>query len=233
MKKIVNGALLAFIFGVWTFQVDAKLEKKFAPLNINNQSNQQNEDDDLQNENNDQQNIINVQRQHFMNDVSNRLSSRWNPIQRAQISNITFLDTDDGSVEISPVMSQGANFQSNFTNWVAAIVDRLQELVEGREIDLVRVATQSSQNGIVFTPIFLQDPFDSDGDEEISEEESEEPSNGTTNTVQNTSVNQNPPVNQQNLGNQTAFDSESEENINFEEEGDGQNNPNTSFVPER
>jgi len=245
MKKIVNGALLAFIFGVWSFQADARLEKKFAPLNIISPSNQQNENDDQQ-ENNAQQNIRNAQRQYFMQDVRNALLSRWTPIQRARISNITFPNSGSGSVEISVVMGQNVNvhsFQTNFTNLVTAIVDRLQEIVEDREFELEGLATtqnsENGENGVTFRPLFLQDPFDSEGDEEMLEEESEEPLTERTNPIQNTSGNQNPPVNQQNLGNQTAFDSESEENINFEEEdidsseeeGDGQNNQKTSFEP--
>ncbi|HBY05502.1 MAG: hypothetical protein UV38_C0001G0307 [candidate division TM6 bacterium GW2011_GWE2_42_60] len=234
MKKTYNMTVfLAVFLAVWTFQVDARLEKNLASLNINSPSNQQQE-------NNAPQNIGDAQRLYFIQDVRNALLSRWTPIQRARISDTTFPDPVAGSVEISVIMGQNVNvqsFQTNFTNLVTAIVDRLQEIVDGREFELEGLATQNSANGVVFSPIFLQDPFDSEGDEGMPEEESEEPSNATTNTVQNTSVNQNPPVSQQNIGNQTALDSEAE-NIEFEEEDIDSpvaedDNTSITAVPER
>ncbi|HBL98104.1 TPA: hypothetical protein DDZ86_00475 [Candidatus Dependentiae bacterium] len=166
MKKTSYKVILSAGFlAVWVSQADAKLEKNSVPFNISNQSNQQSAPSV-------QQNMRTRQRQLLMQGVANALLGRWTLEQRALISNINVQETDSDSVVISPTISQNSNisaFQNNFFSFVTAIVNSLQGVMVNREFSFERLGVQNSQDGIVFRPIFLQDSFDSDEDEEMPE----------------------------------------------------------------
>lgn len=101
-------------------------------------------------------------------DVSNALWNRWTPFQRTSISGVS-LENDgvSGAVVVQPV-NQGSNpetFQENFSSMVSAIVDRLEAIVGTTQYERLD-GVPTNTNGIIFRPIFLQDPFDSSEDEE-------------------------------------------------------------------